>query len=180
MTEITWVNYLTAFGSIATPLLVLALSAIGWRVKSNFERQIELENKLRDDRVEIYNKILEPFVILLMSDKAWTLDKKNKQKNKNDFATSKMLSLEYRHLGFKMSLTGSDGVVLAYNELMQYFYNEENQKKQNNLRCMMELLGNFLLEIRKSMGNETTKLENWDMCEWWLSDARKLKSGEIS
>jgi len=107
---------------------VLALSAIGWKVKSKFERQIELENKLRDDRVEIYNKILEPFVILLMTDAAWQTDKKNKQKDKNVVATSQMLSLDYRRLGFKMSLTGSDGVVLAYNELMQYFYDEENQR----------------------------------------------------
>ena len=180
MAEPTWIDYLTAIGSIATPILVLVLSAIGWKVKSKFERQIELENKLRDDRVDIYNKILEPFVILLMTEAAWQTDKKNKQKDKNVVATSQMLSLDYRRLGFKMSLTGSDGVVLAYNELMQYFYDEDNQKKSDNLKSMMELLGNFLLEIRKSMGNEATKLENWDMCEWWMSDARKLKSGEIS
>jgi len=63
---------------------------------------------------------------------------------------------------------------------MQYFYDEENQKKSDNLKSMVILLGHFLLEIKKSMGNEATKLENWDMCEWWMADSRKLKSGEIS
>jgi len=34
--------------------------------------------------------------------------------------------------------------------------------------------------MKKIRGNEATKLENWDMCEWWMADSRKLKSGEIS
>ena len=40
---------------------------------------------------------------------------------------------------------------------------------------MMSLLGTFLLEIRKSMGNETTALDNWDMLEWFLKDARRFR-----
>ena len=36
----------------------------------------------------------------------------------------------------------------------------------------MALLGTFLLEIRRSMGNEATKLTNWQMLEWFLTDAR--------
>ncbi len=180
MEEKTWIDYLTALGSIATPLLVIILSAIGWRFKSSIERKIDLENRLRDDRIEIYNKILEPFIILLMSDTAWSQDKKNKSKSKDEFAISIMLTLEYRKLGFKLSLMGSDEVVQAYNNLMQYFYHmEENQSAQNNdfLKEMIKFLGTFLLEIRKSMGNEATKLDYWAMCEWWLTDTRKLKDG---
>ncbi len=74
---------------------------------------------------------------------------------------------------------GSDSVVKAYNNLMQYFYNMQEpdaKPSENMLKEMLELLGDFLLEIRKSMGNETTKLENWDMLEWWMSDARKLRN----
>jgi hypothetical protein len=165
------------------PVPAAALSALGWRVKSNFERQIELENKLRDDRVDVYNKILEPFVIILMSEAAWSQDKKNRGKDKNDFAASNMLSLDYRRLGFKLSLTGSDGVVKAYNNLMQYFYNLEDlsaEEQKSFIKEMMELLGSFLLEIRKSMGNEATKLDNWAMCEWWMKDVKKLRSGDIT
>jgi len=90
-----------------------------------------------------------------------------------------MLTLDYRKLGFKLSLMGSDSVVKAYNNLMQYFYNmEDNEASQKTtfLKEMLELLGTFLLEIRKSMGNETTTLDCWDMCEWWMSDIRKIKS----
>ena len=70
MEENTWIDYLTAIGAVATPLLVIVLSAIGWRFKSSIERKVDLENRLRDDRIEIYNQILEPFIILLMPDAA--------------------------------------------------------------------------------------------------------------
>lgn len=36
----------------------------------------------------------------------------------------------------------------------------------------MNLLGAFLLEIRRSMGNEMTTLSNWQMLEWFMQDAR--------
>ncbi|WP_439887828.1 hypothetical protein ACSX1C_00830 [Pseudomonas sp. MBLB4123] len=183
MAEKEFIDYVSAIGNVATPLLVIALSAIGWRFKSSIERKADLENKLRDDRIDIYNLILEPFIILLMPDAAWTQDKRNKNINKNDLAVGKMLSLEYRRLGFKLSLMGSDPVVKSYNNLMQYFYGmEENQSasSKNFLKDMLELLGTFLLEIRKSMGNEATSLDHWDMCEWWMSDTRKIKNGNYN
>ena len=179
MEEIHWIEYLSASGAIATPILVIVLSAIGWRLRKSVERRTELEDKLRDDRIEIYNKILEPFVILLMSEVAWETDKKNKGKDKNVYATNQMLSLEYRRLGFRMSLMGSDSVVKSYNNLMQYFYNMQEpnaEPTEKKLKEMLVLIGRFLLEIRKSMGNEATKLETWDMLEWWMSDSRKLKN----
>jgi len=182
MAEANWLDYLTAFGSVATPLLVLALSAVGWRFKVEVERRIELESQLRDDRIAVYNKILEPFIILLTSEAAWAQDKKQKGKDKNTLATSKMLSLEYREQGFKLSLMGSDDVVKAYNNLMQYFYtageNPPADPGYEHTREMLQLIGIFLLEIRRSMGNDATSLDCWDMCEWWMSDARKLRVGK--
>lgn len=175
-----WLDVITAIGSIATPVIVLIISTIGWKIKNSIERKIDLENKLRGDRIEIYNKILEPFIILLMSDAAWESDKKNKGKDKGVIATNTMLTLEYRRHGFKLALMANDSVVKAYNNLMQYLYNMEGEKGSDEidfLKDMMELLGNFLIEIRKSMGNETTELDFWDMCEWWMSDTRKVKCG---
>ncbi|MGL1437375.1 hypothetical protein ACSTIH_23155, partial [Vibrio parahaemolyticus] len=178
MEEKHWLDVVAAIGSIATPIIVLVVSSIGWKIKQNIERKIELENKLRDDRIEIYNEILEPFIILLMSDAAWEMDKRNKGKNKSDVGTAKMLTLEYRRLGFKLALMANDEVVKAYNDMMQYLYNmSENGQPENFLKDMMKLLGTFLVEIRKSMGNEATKLDYWDMCEWWMSDTRKVKNG---
>jgi hypothetical protein len=175
----TWLDYLTAFGAVATPLLVLLLTATGWRLRTRLERRFALEDKLRDDRVEAYNQILEPFIILLTSDAAWKNDPKNKNVDKNELATRKMLSLEYRTQGFRLSLVGSDQVVLAYNNLMQYFFQNAGRAHSATIadvKQMVSLLGQFLLEIRRSMGNEATKLANWDMIEWFLTEARSFRS----
>ena len=62
---------------------------------------------------------------------------------------------------------------------MQFFYerseSDPTEMKEATLKEMLGLLGTFLLEIRKSVGNEASKLENWDMLEWWMSDARRLR-----
>jgi hypothetical protein len=172
-----WLDYLSALGSIATPVLVLALTAVGWRLRRKMDRHLELEDKLREDRIAIYNHILEPFIILLMTDAAWQHDKQNRGKDKNDIAIGRMLSLEYRKYAFKLSLVGSDAVVVAYNDLFQHFYaqGDKPEASEENTKAMMALLGNFLLQIRRSMGNEATQLSQWQMLEWFMTDARKWR-----
>lgn len=182
MTETNWLDYLSALGSLATPLLVLVLTGVGWKYRQSFERKIKLEEKLRDDRIDIYNSILEPFIILLMTDAAWESDKRNKGKDKNSIATGQMLSLDYRKLSFKLSLLGSDEVLSAFNELFQYFYGRNDsgntEMTDADLKVILALLGNFLLEIRRSMGNETTRIDNWGMLEWFITDARRYRASD--
>jgi hypothetical protein len=92
-----------------------------------------------------------------------------------------MLSVDYRRDGFALSLVGSDDVVRAYNDLMQYFFQRvdlvgDRPASEHEARETMSLLGKFLLQVRRSMGNEATKLDNWEMLEWFLTDARKYRS----
>jgi hypothetical protein len=178
----TWLDYVTAIGAIATPIVVLALTGAGWRFRTKMERQAVLEDKLREDRIGTYNAILKPFIILLMSEKAWESDPENEGKDKNDVASRILLSLDYREQGFRLSLVGSDPVVRSYNDLMQFSYRlEENPAAADEkVRTMMGLLGRFLLEIRKSMGNEATQMTNWEMLEWFLTDARRYRDAERS
>ena len=177
MEEKGWLEYLTAFGTISTPVLVGIVGAVVWKYRQSMERRIRLEAQLRDDRIEVYNQILEPFILLLMSDEAWASDPKNKKRDKFKTAQTKMLSLEYRKTSFRLSLIGSDSVVAAYANLMQHFYNATvpSSSSSMDIQKIVSLLGNFLLEIRKSMGNESTKIDSWGMLEWFLSDARKFR-----
>ena len=136
-----------------------------------------MERKLRDSRVDIYNQILEPFIIMFMTDAAWALDPKNKSKDKMALGINKALSLEYRKHAFSLALLGSDGVVIAYNNLMQHFFNQdEGVALDDKATRMMALIGELLLEIRKSMGNESTKLDKWGMLEWFITDARRYRN----
>jgi hypothetical protein len=177
MTEPHWTSIIAAIGALATPLLVLLLTAVGWMYRQSYERKIKLEEKLRDDRIEIYNNILEPFIYLFMSEAAWQKDKKNRGKDKNQIANALLLSHNYKKTSFQLALVGSDSVVMAFNELFQYFYSREEiidtKITEEDTIIMLKLLGDLLLQIRRSMGNESTEIDNWGMLEWFITDARK-------
>lgn len=89
-----------------------------------------------------------------------------------------MISFEYRKIGFKLSLVATDPVIRAYNQLMQYFYHlEESQRSlEEQTSDWIALMATLLLEIRKSMGNETSDLDKWEMIEWFIQDAEKIKN----
>ena len=174
------VENIAAIANIVTPIVILILSVVGWKYRQSIERKFKIEEKLRDERIEIYNQILEPFIIMLMTDAAWSSDPKNKNKDKYKIATTKLLSLEYRKISFKLSLIGSDPVVSSYNNLMQHFYSKGGDSSpaystEEEVIEIMSLLGNFLLEVRRSMGNDSTRIDNWGMLEWFITDARKYR-----
>ncbi|SEP84303.1 hypothetical protein [Nitrosomonas ureae] len=180
---------ISAIATLVTPLLLIALGGIGWliqnRISSSQAKQDaqlsrirELENKLREDRIATYNSLLEPFFLLFTSEDAFAQDPKFKNKNKNNIAIAKMLSVEYRQIGFKLSLVANDSVVRAYNKLMQFFYHTEADPRpiDEKTRDWIALMGTLLLEIRKSMGNESSSLDRWEMIEWFMSDALDIKA----
>lgn len=47
---------------------------------------------------------------------------------------------------------------------------------ESRVRVLMGLVGNLLLEIRRSMGNDATELDQWSMLEWFITDARKFRA----
>ena len=97
-----------------------------------------------------------------------------------------MLSVDYRKVAFKLSLVADDSVIRAYNALMQhvYSYNKINDKSAESTLAQtsiwISLLSEMLLAIRKSMGNASTELDNWEMIEWFMSDATELKNIYLS
>ena len=52
MEEHDWLDYLVAIGTIATPLIGLAIGAMLWKYQRSFESNIRLEEQHRDDRRE--------------------------------------------------------------------------------------------------------------------------------
>ena len=74
-------------------------------------------------------------------------------------------------------MLGSDGVLRAYNALMQHFFLNADKpaSSEENLKVMAEKIGTLVLEIRKSMGNEDTKLSHWEMLEWFLKDINQIR-----
>lgn len=179
----------SAIATLITPVLLAVLGGIGWLIQNRMQsaqakqssqaaRIAELEDRLREDRITTYNALLEPFFLLFTSEAAFALDPKFKNKKKDDIAIARMLSVEYRQVGFKLSLVANDSVVRAYNRLMQFFYHAEQDSRPIEVKTShwIALMGTLLLEIRKSMGNESSALDRWEMIEWFMTDAPKLKA----
>lgn len=187
MNDPHWTDYVAAISAAATPVLVAVLSGVGLYYRQILERRWKAieqrwkkEEQLQPDRIEAYDTVLDPFIVLLMSDKAWMPAQRRKEfKNRSrvDVALATILSLDYRRNSFKLMLIGGDEVIRAYNDLMQYFYNrgDEPMDEAETVRAM-GLFGRLILEIRRSVGNEATQLQEWDMLEWFMSDARDLQA----
>lgn len=127
--EKDWIDYVVALSNTLTPLLVLALTGVGWHIKNNVEKNTdlelknlerikELEDKLHVDRIETYNLLLEPFIIMFTSDAIFNSDPKYKGKTKDQLSIGRMLSVDYRKITFKLSLVADNSVIRAYNALM--------------------------------------------------------------
>ena len=141
-------------------LLMIAGGIITWLFKSRVEELRATEEKLRDQQRKIYLEILDPYIRLFAE---------LKTKGSSVQALRKMISYEYRKTAFNLNLFGSDEVVKAYNALMQHTYEAESTEKQDP-KEMMRLWGMLLLEIRKSLGNKKTKLDELDMLRAMIKD----------
>ncbi|MFW6164126.1 MAG: hypothetical protein ACODAJ_15265, partial [Planctomycetota bacterium] len=64
---------------------------------------------------------------------------------------------------------GSDEVVRAYNAMLRHTYEAERTGGQD-ARELMRLWGALLIEIRKSLGNKRTKLQEIDMLRGMVKD----------
>ena len=169
--ERDWVDYVAALASpVLVALFTVMLTIIGWKYRQTWERNLKLEEQLRTDRVAIYKSIIEPFLLMFTSDEAWNAQ--NKKKGKEDALNSLMMSMDYRKTSFLLTLMGSDGVVIAHKNLFQHIYKSEGNIDPSHV---LSLLGNFLLEIRKSMGNESTAIDQLGMLEWFITDIDKVK-----
>ena len=189
-------EWVVLVGTVATPVLLIALSGIGWFIKSRFEnaqvqeqearRRIErIESEIREERIQIYTEILDPFIMLFAADHGGAGSKQGRgsrsgqNKNKQQRAIENITSIDYKKAAFKLSLFASDEVARAYNSLMQAAFSMEtdgNDSSDEGVRAGgIELLGSFgalLLAIRKSVGNEKTELDNVEMLESLINDIR--------
>jgi hypothetical protein len=131
-----------------------------WFIKSRVEELRATEERLRDQRRKIYLEILDPYIRLFAELKG---------KGPPVQALKKMTSYGYRKTAFNLNLFGSDDVVRAYNALMQHTYEAESTGKQDP-KEMMRLWGRLLLEIRKSLGNKKTSLNEVEMLRGMIKD----------
>ena len=75
-----------------------------------------------------------------------------------------------------------DNVVKAFNALQQSSYGLDSDNRGKSAQpdsiALIFRLGDFLLAIRKSVGNEKTKVNNYVMLRWMVTDMDKYVSSD--
>ena len=163
-------------GAIGAALIPVAVAIVGWMVlrwQRERERREALYDNLRTERVEIYNTILEPFILLFISEASWNADPSRKGKEKRVLVEKSMFSTNYRKNAFLLMIVGTDQVARAYKDLMQSVFRvADGQMSPAQVSQVMALLGQLLLAIRRSAGNEATELDHIEMLEAFITDIR--------
>jgi len=154
-----------------SPLLLVIGGIVTWFIRSRYEKQRAIEERLHSEYRRIYLEILEPYIELFAN--------VSRGKGFSKEIEQKITSKDYRKSIFELGLLGSDGVVRAYNNLMQYFYKLAPDEKQD-MYDNMKLWGTLRLEIRKSLGYKRTKLDAFDMLRGEVKDIDKLLNGRHS
>ena len=152
----------TIITALGAPLLVFIGGLISWFLKTRKEDLQAIEERALERRIETYNTILHPLIVMLAS--------KSNQKEK-DKATAEIGSVSYRKAAFNLMTFGSDDLVCSYNEMMQSFFKNETE---SNPKLIMKKFANFLLSIRKDVYNKNTKLKEWDMLKFMITDIEKF------
>ena len=158
--DINWIDL------IVTPLFGAGVGFAVWYFQSRIEKIRREKEKLHDERRKIYVSILEPFI------RAFAGIKSPKESQK---AIKMMASFDYKKTAVELNLYGSDKVVRAFNKMMQYIYimGDEERGAEESAE-MLRLWGTLLLEIRKNLGEENTKLSHREMLESQMKDIGKL------
>ena len=96
--ELTLFDQIVRIGQVVTPLMLIVLSTVGsamfWYIKNRIEKAQRAEEAIRDDRLETYYAILEPFIILFMVDDEVSKEPGAPKKPKNELFFEIVTSLE--------------------------------------------------------------------------------------
>mgnify|MGYP005866673745 CR=1 FL=1 len=148
-------DYLIALGPT---LLVILGGVISWRIKHQAEQLKAIEEKLREERRKVYEEILEPYIQIFADTGTQGLNK----------ATKKITSFNYKKSAISIALFGSDEVIKSWNEMMQHCY--QHAEEDDSGKAMLKHFANFMLEVRKSLGNKETELEPYELLRGIIKD----------
>jgi hypothetical protein len=143
-------QWLTA---LAIPVLLALGGFIAWAIRSTIEDYREAERQLTAERRALYQQVLEPFLLPLITDEAAAVSALQEEA----FA-----SPEYKRAVFEMTLFASDEVVRVFGDMI----NSSSDPSSNPL----VLWARLLRAIRKSVGNKGSQLSLVDMVRPTIND----------
>ncbi len=121
-------------------MLLLILGGIGWLYKHEKEKRLQVEKQLSERKYDVYIRLLTVFFDIL------------KQVKKGQNTNAQKLIDKMIDIKKELIIFGSDGV------LQSFFFWEKAADTKENLMALADLV----IEVRKDMGNEKTKIKTLD------------------
>lgn len=141
---------------LAIPALLALGGFIAWGVRSTIEDYREAERQLAAERRALYQQVLEPFLLPLITADDQAEAVSSMQETVFD-------SEEYKRAVFELSLFASDDVVRAFGDIT-------NSASNTASPSPMVLWSRLLLAVRKSVGNKGTRLTPVEILRPMIND----------
>lgn len=146
--------------AIISPILLTVGGIISWFLKTRSESQELAEERAREKRLEIYNIILDPYIVITTP--AATKSEKEK-------ALSNISSVKYKRAAFNLITFGSDETVRSFNKIMQYFFESKNEEDTDKPEVIYHF-SNLVLNIRRDLYSKKSKLSRSEVIEFTITD----------
>lgn len=146
--------------SLSVPILLAFLAGVGWMYRHEREKRDEIERKLSDTKFKVYNDLIDIFIGVLQE---------QKQKQKSTINERKIIST-LQSAQRQLLMYGSDDVLGEFINFMEFCY-----AGNTDIHKMMKIYSNFLIAIRKDMGNKHSKIKNHDILRMLITDYQNIK-----
>lgn len=144
----------TIFAALVIGLFIMILSSIISKRKQSHKKL----NKLYIQKVKIYRRFI----------KEWSSNfRLNK---KTDLRSDPVITDEMHNIEMELMLVASDEVIKTYIEFRDC---------ENNTQTLMDLIGRFILEMRKDIGNSNIGVNRDDLSLMFLDMAKNTPDTKI-
>ena len=157
---------------LATTVMLAVLSVFVWRYKQAVQRRAKKEDRLNDELFKLYDKVLEPYLLIMGNDQVWKANKKYRGKSKEEVAMGLIVKPDYQEAIFKLTLIAPHYVVSALNEFLTHSRKVEarNEEMPGQPEDSIRQLGKLLRAVRKGFGHDFTPVRDLDMVKWFIGD----------
>lgn len=168
LAAIAWT--LVHFAGLQASLMWTAIiGATAWLIRSHIEQKREYQRLLADRKRELYLQFLE-FMAKFLASTEKGLPVQGYKKGKS---FQQPVSLEeFRMWSLRLTLIGSDDVVLAWNKARQ----DEPTEEEEHPAATMKRWGKLWLEMRKDSGHVDTKLTVSDVLATFINDVEQHRA----
>ena len=170
-----------ALFALAGSAITATIGLILWRIRARYESRLRNEEArvaslLREREIaraqqrQIYMDVLTPFIAMLRSTKSRNPEQESAK------ALREIRKVSYWQSVYALMFMGSDEVVNALNNMMQFAYRAEGTNSRYTPEVLIELWGGLLLAVRRDLFVGETELEELDMLRAYITDIDAIAS----